>query len=407
LELSDKDRKVGTFLAYSYIFFYYVRPQEYIPGLNSIPTSGVLFLLTSIWGWFHFRSHIFKTPIGFIFLIGVLLFLSGIDAVNVSSYKISFKYIVELFPQCITLFLIFNTKERIVSLIKFWWLIYFLMSLITIYNGGLGPGDFTNDPNDASLALTMGLPWCIYSIRFLDITKWQKLFCIITSLILILAIVKTGSRGGFLGLVAMLLVLWWFSEKRTRNAVYSFMVLLALSTTVISMLPDNYIEEMQSINDTEDSTRVERIRTWEVAWIMFKDNPIVGVGGNNFPYNAGYYQRETSWWTGNEKSLNGRFTHSVYFQILSELGILGSLTYLFIFLSLPLRLHKFRKRQRSSPQIYDKLDEMFSLTLMLSMVAYLISGAFISVAYYPHIPIWLTMYAILIRYRSQITEENL
>jgi hypothetical protein len=38
--------------------------------------------------------------------------------------------------------------------------------------------------------------------------------------------------------------------------------------------------------------------------------------------------------------------------------------------------------------------KLFCQSLIAAMAVYAIAGAFISVAYYPHIPIWLAMYTI-------------
>lgn len=395
--MSDIDRKVGTYLVYIYLFAYYVRPQEYVPGLSTIRVSGIIFLATTVWGFIHFRPYLLRTPLLFVVFIGISLFLSGIGEANVLSYKLSLKYITEYFPQCIAVYLIFDSKERILNLINLWCVIYFFMAIITIKNGGLGPGDFTWDPNDAALALSMGIPWCVYSIRFLDLSRKQLAFYWLTFSLLVIAVITTQSRGGFLGLAAVFLMLWWFSEKRFKVAVVSTLVVVLLSGLLLSILPEGYINEVESINDPEDETRVERFRTWEIAWIMYKDNPILGVGGGDFPNNAGKYQKMTSWWTGAQKSLHGRVTHSVYFQVLSELGTVGAILYLYILFILPLKLYRLTNCLRSNSKD-DRLIRQISLTLIVSMGAFAVSGAFISVAYYPHIPIWLAMCSILIRY---------
>ena len=280
------------------------------------------------------------------------------------------------------------------------------MALITIKNGGLGPGDFTHDPNDAALALAMGIPLVFYSIQYIETTKTQYYIRWLIFIFLIGAIVVTGSRGGFLGLVAVLGTLWWFSHKRIKYLFLGLTAAILLSGIIISILPSGYIEEMQSINNAEDSTRVERFRTWEVAWIMYKDNPLLGVGASNFAWNASKYQQMTSWWTGEQKSLAGRVTHSLYFQFLAELGTVGIILFLYIIVFLPIKLYKIRNSLTDETHD-ERFVKLMAQTLIVSMVAYAVSGAFISVAYYPHIPIWVTMYAIVIRYAKSVNKEDL
>ena len=403
--MSRRDRKIGTFLVVSYLIFNYVRPQEFIPGLSEIRIAGILFLCTTLWGVWHIRKFIFGTPVGLIFFIGILLFISGIGAINVASYKYAIKYITELFPQCVAIYLIFDNKERIEYLLKIWCWIFFLSAIITISKGGLGPGSFIYDPNDTSLFLCMGLPLYLYINRYLGSTKSTKYILLCAALIVFIAIILTNSRGGFLGLVATLLMIWWFSRHRLRNFTISIIFFAIFSGAAISLLPEHYLQEMETINDPNDPTRVERIRTWEIAWIMYKDNIIFGVGGGNFPYNAGFYQKMATWWTGNEKSLQGRVTHSIYFQVLSELGTVGSLVYLYVMIVMPYRLYSiYKKRQYENSE--NEIESILTLFLILSMGSYLVAGAFISVAFYPHIPIWLTMYAILRRYQQSISSSK-
>jgi probable O-glycosylation ligase (exosortase A-associated) len=404
-QLSPNDRKIGTILVYLFILFFYVRLQEIIPPLAWIRFSGTLFLIVTIWGLFHLRSDVFKSPLVIIFLLGIVFFLSGLGAVNNAPFKLSLEYIIEVFPQCVAIYIIINSKDRIITFLKFWVIIYFCMALITLKNGGRGPGDFTFDENDAALALVMGLPFCVYALRFLPLTKLQILLCKVAFLVLIAAIVVTSSRGGFLGLVAVLLLLWWFSKKKLKIAVNALLIGILISVAGITLLPDEYMHEIQSIEDTDDNTRVERFRTWEVAWIMYIDNPVIGVGANGFRFNASQYQRQTSWWTGAERSLQGRLTHSLHFQVLSEVGTIGALLYLYIFIVIPLKLNNFQKKIDEDSEDA-RLLKMFALTLIVSMGGFFIAGAFISVAYYPHIPIWVTMYAIFLRHKNEFNTKN-
>ncbi|MCP3933325.1 MAG: hypothetical protein GY705_30005 [Bacteroidetes bacterium] len=405
LKLSEKDRKIGTYLAYAYLFFYYVRPQEYIPGLNRIPVSGTIFLLFTIWGIVHFRFLHLKTPVVLILLLGVIMFFSSIGAVNVNAIRISFQFGVQLFPQALAIYILFDTKERVLKLVTCWTIIYFFMSLITMMNGGLGPGDFTYDPNDAALALSIGIPWVFFSIRRMDISKRVRYLYYMLLVILILAVIITSSRGGFLGLIAVIGGLWWFSRKRIKVAVITLMSVAVLGGWIISIIPEHYLSEVQSINDPNDGTRVERLNTWEIAWVMYKDNPVLGVGAANFPWYVSKYQPLTSWWTGEQRSLAGRVTHSVYFQVLSELGTVGVLLYFYVIMVLPAKLNKLRNKLSNADED-ERLVRYLSQTLIVSMMGYAIAGAFISVAYYPHIPHWIAMYAIVLRLAKSIQSDR-
>ncbi len=402
ITLSPTDRKIGTFLLFSSLIFYYVRPQEFIPGLDVIPIAGAFVYGCSLWGLFHLRKAVFRTPIVIVLVIGVIASLSAIGATNVVALKISIYHIFHFFPLCVAMYVLTDTSNRLDRLLKLWLIIYFLVAVITIAKGGLGPGNFVFDPNDTSLALAMGLPYFVYLAQSKNMSRRHRWLLRMAAIILVIAIVSTRSRGGFVGLAGVVLAFWWLSRQRIKLAIIAMVAVFVLGGVMLSILPDDYQNEIVSIGDAENSTRAERIRTWEIAWVMYKDNPVLGVGAGNFKFNVNTYQRQVSWWTGHERSLQGRVTHSVYFQIISELGTVGAIAFGFIMFVKPFRLYGRRNKLVKEKQLGSRPYLHYQL-LMVSMGAFLLSGAFISVAYYPHLAIWIAMYT-LVTERAQ--EEN-
>ncbi|KZZ70512.1 hypothetical protein A3765_16355 [Oleiphilus sp. HI0130] len=404
LNLTSSNRKIGIFLLMGFIAFYYVRPQELLTFLSPLRLSGVIAWSLSIWGLFHFRPEILKSQLKLIFIIGFLCLFSGLYAVNVTSYKLGFQFLLQYFPIATAIFLLIDSKEQVLKFFNYWCWIHFFVALITLKNGGLGPGDFTRDPNDAALALSMSLPFLYYAPRFLALSKRQSIIRYFMLFVVISAVISTNSRGGFLGLCSVLLTIWLFSDKKFKYIKWIIAVSIVSSSLTSLLIPEGYIAEVQSINDSEDNTRVERLRTWEIAWLMYLDNPILGVGAGNFPWNVSRYQPETSWALESDaKSLSGRKAHSTYFQILADLGTIGGLTFFFIIFRLPYTL--LQKIKTSHTQ-----ENMTNLAkaLVASMAAYAVSGAFISVAYYPHLTLFVAFYAIIWRelLKAEIQETS-
>ena len=408
-ELSEGDRKLGKFLLYTGLLCQWVRPQEFIPGLGSVPIAGFFIYSIALWTLFHLRGELFRSPLVIVVILGVISALSGIDAINVGGYKQAIKYITFVFPQCAAIYLLANTPDRVESFLRYLALLYFLIAVITIANGGLGPGSFVRDPNDTSLALSMGLPFFVYMALSRTPTKTQKRLLWIAAGIVIVAIIATRSRGGFIGLAGVMLGMWWLSRKRLKIAILTLLAATMLGGTVVSILPEDYVQEIVSIaepeGDPEEDTRVERLRTWEIAWLMYLDNPVIGVGVGSFMFNVIDYQRLTSWATGWEKSLHGRAAHSTYFEILAETGTVGFLAFGYIMFVLPLRLYARRnrilKREYSDPRSY-----LYLQILMISMLAYVLAGAFLSVTHYPHIGLWIALYVIVTRATPEWTGDT-
>ncbi len=396
-------------LMYAYLFCYYTRIVDNVPGLNIVPWMGIMFLFVTIWGFTRFKVQYLSTPIGLILVLGILFALTGIGAVSVISYKMAFHWVFEKLPQCMALYVVFCGRDRLKSLLDLWCVIYFFMALFTIKNTPYGAGDFTRDPNDACMALAMGIPLVFY-VSCLKSTGRKKRLCLYGVLgLLFVGIVMTGSRGGFLSLIGVLGVMWWLSRARLKIFLYSATLGLTIGGTVLlTVLPEGYFKEMESINNPEDGTRVERFRTWEIGWLMFLDKPLVGAGAGNFKHTSKAYQPLTTWWTGRQKSLAGRASHSLYFQVIPELGIVGIGLFLYIIFYLPFKLYLGRKQYAKDRETDEDAEilYMWSNWLIASMAAYAVAGAFISVAYYPHIPIWLTMYAIFLRHDSTYKEKT-
>jgi O-antigen ligase len=131
---------------------------------------------------------------------------------------------------------------------------------------------------------------------------------------------------------------------------------------------------------------------------MFLDNPILGVGQGNFPYVFGKYELEV---TGSDESFHGRSVagrqaHSIYFTMLPELGIIGTGIFIgmIIYIFKDLKTIRFRSSQQnkgSSPILNN--NYFLALGLEGALVAYLASGAFISILYYPNL--WILMGFVL------------
>jgi len=96
----------------------------------------------------------------------------------------------------------------------------------------------------------------------------------------------------------------------------------------------SFFAEMGTVSrDVDAGTGEDRRVLWEAAWVVFRENPILGVGAENFgPFAASYFRRGTvrGMYAANPATLYDRKLHSSYFQILCEFGIVGSLLFLWL-----------------------------------------------------------------------------
>ena len=147
------------------------------------------------------------------------------------------------------------------------------------------------DSNGVAALGVLFLPLAVHKL-FTTAKWWQKLFGLGTAILIAGMIIFTNSRGGFLGLVAGCLYLLPISRKRIWLGLCYCLVLL----TVIPLLSQQYLARLNTIdqsskNPEEEYSAGSRVVLWNAGWLIFKDDPIFGVGLQNFakakaPYRA-------------------------------------------------------------------------------------------------------------------------
>ena len=121
-----------------------------------------------------------------------------------------------------------------------------------------------------------------FSIKAKNIAKAAILCCV-------LGLIAGKSRGAWLTLTIVLpLVSFRYIFKSKKNLTIALAIVLIIVGSIASS--QEYRQRAMSIsNITTDISNADRIRVWESAFYMIKDNPIAGVGLGEFRkvYNSG------------------------------------------------------------------------------------------------------------------------
>jgi O-antigen ligase len=136
--------------------------------------------------------------------------------------------------------------------------------------------------------------------------------------LMLAALVFTKSRSGQLGAAAML-VTYLLVTRSLKPATMIALVLTGM--IVLPALPASYWQRMSSIfYEEEDATgsRDERRELMEQAWLVFLENPVLGIG-------AGQFQN----YTDPGRAARWRVAHNALLQVASELGIFGLIAFSF------------------------------------------------------------------------------
>lgn len=194
-----------------------------------------------------------------------------------------------------------------------------------------------------------------------------------------LTVVFTFSRGGFLALCSVLglIVLW------RKPPLVALLIGLLILVLLIPFLPATYFDRIETILEylpfqgadvrTEVSFR-GRMSEYAVGFRMFMDNPILGIGYDNYAANYLDYSMRI----GLDPRRTERSAHSLYLEILAEQGLFGLLMFAFVLYSAFRSLKK--ARDIFSKIAMDGLADL-ALAFQIGFIGYLTAALFIHGAY--------------------------
>ena len=169
-----------------------------------------------------------------------------------------------------------------------------------------------------------GLYLIVIGFLFNEINFKNKNIIVFLSILFLIGIFLTGERSNsiraFLGLVIFYLAYKEYGIKKKIiffTSIFVFFLFLILNSEFLKM---RYVGQIQSYLTTNQIY----FKIYKSGFEVFKDNKIFGVGNKN-------YRVETCDLNKKEIYYCTTHPHQIYFEILSEHGILGSI---FIFLVL-------------------------------------------------------------------------
>lgn len=235
-----------------------------------------------------------------------------------------------------------------------------------------GPPDtFIAENNAFGLALNMSLPFFYFLGRTEKNTLLRRALNIgfVAALICILL---TYSRGGLLGLTAVLAFLAWRSKYRTLGAI----LLVTCTLVVVSFAPPQWVQRMETLRqEGVDMSAQQRLVSWGTTWNFVQDFPLMGGSFYALPDVAIFQKYQTRPLPGGHLSSG---PHSIYFQVLGEQGFIGFAIYFGLVACCLLTLWRLRRRTISIPQL--QWISVYADIMTGSILGFLVSGAFLGFA---------------------------
>jgi probable O-glycosylation ligase (exosortase A-associated) len=250
------------------------------------------------------------------------------------------------------------------------------------------PGTFIEDNNELALALIMTIPLMRYlQLQFQN--RWVRLALLGAMILCAASALGSHSRGALIALGAMAFFLW----LRSRNKLLTAPLLVLLGAALIAFMPEHWEERMATIATYEqDASAMGRIRAWGVALEIAKARFFGGGFDVYRPDVIAAYAKG---------AVGVHAAHSIYFQVLGELGF-GALALFLVFWLLTWRtaawVYKHGKRDSGT-----EWAGTLAGLCQVSILAYLIGGAFYSLSYFD-LPYNLMVLVVIAR---RIVEERM
>jgi probable O-glycosylation ligase (exosortase A-associated) len=326
---------------------------------KGLPNAIEVYLLLALWGWF----------------LVTTLFAFYPDEAWIQFNKVS-KILVGIF---LSLFLLQDARKVraliwVIALsIGFFGVKGGIFSIMTgAQNQVLGPRDsFISGNTEIGLALNMVIPLLIFLQRE-ETRAWRRRMLMAAAILSIIASLGTYSRGALIGLAVVVPLV--FLKSRARLIL---LPLLAIAIVVLpSVMPRQWLERMGTIETyDQDVSANQRLNSWYVARELAKDYPIMGGGFRTFSRDI--YE---AYMPGYKYAENALDAHSIYFQVLGEHGFTGLVLFVALIASTLLSLRRliWKTRRDPSQQWICNCAQM----LEVSVLAYAVSGAFLSMSYF-------------------------
>lgn len=366
---------------YLYLFMEFLRPQIYFSALAPLRLPMVIVVITLISWAIHLartKTQIHWTKFTWVYLaFPIAIMISTIS--NDTSYG-AFQSLMITFAIFVVATNIVNSLGRLKKLIWLLLLIHLLLALISLYSFSAGPKvsgvgtGLSIDENDFAMALNVMIPFAFFMFLYLRGTV-KKAFALTILMVFIFGVISSFSRGGLVGLAAVLL----YCVLKSKRKLVSLGLIFLLGVAAISFAPPSYWEEIRTIPDVNEATARSRLNFWSAAVKMYLDYPVAGVGADNGPW------RMPEYLTG-FKDLDGLpgFTfHGTIPQVMAELGSLGLGCYLIMLIMAVSQLNRVRKVWQAG--VDNDFGRHMANALIGGIVAFLATGAFLSVAYYPQL----------------------
>lgn len=263
-----------------------------------------------------------------------------------------------------------------------------LIFLLTVGGHKIESIGTVGDNNGVALALLMTIPLLLYCAKY-TAEHWVRIGMYVTAGLGTVTVIATYSRGGFIGMLVLGLMLL----KGSRYKIRALIAVGILGVALFALAPENYLDRISTISEaTSDDSFAVRLLAWKINYLLAVDHPFFGNGlyasliWQNWSKHLG---EATTWLFASPLVMRTFVAHSIYFQVLGDTGFVGLFLFLLILLTALVKTIQTQRIAKRDPALEWSAD--LARATQMSLVVYCVSGAALSLVYFELLYILLAM----------------
>ena len=377
------------------LFTYVWRLQDAFPFLGKLQLPALAVLTSLIYyrssKWPIRRARLIKGPTTNLVVALMVIMAIGVPFSLWVGHSATF-VIKGMLPNALFLLLV-ATSVRTVRDIEWFALVNLYGALVytTVvslffrvgYDGRLG-GLIFYDANDFALVMVCTIPFAIYFLGK-GHKRSHRIAALITMAMILTAMVKSGSRGGFIGLIGVMLYV--LLRYRAIPSRVRLAVTIAGVALFLGFASDKYWTSMGSIlhpeSDYNYNDNVGRVEVWKRGVGYMIQNPVLGVGVGAYPMAEGQSAIATSL-AAQGKGFKWSVAHNSFLETGAELGIPGALVFIAMLVVTAYGLTRISPRGKWAPWI-SRREMALAQMLICAIVGFAVAGFFVSAEYFAYL----------------------
>ena len=177
------------------------------------------------------------------------------------------------------------------------------------------------NPNNYAEFIVLTFPVSLVFCMGIVDRRWKTL-CLASLVVPVAALLMTYSRSGWVSFALAAVVFLALWDKRLLPLV------VVAAVAALPLLPQSVFNRILTIGSTADSSNMYRIYIWTSVLQMLGTYGLTGIGlgpGNFIPLYAGYSVSQAS---------VAYHSHMLYLEVWLEMGLLGIVSFLFMYLGI-------------------------------------------------------------------------